>query len=49
MNLFDKVFKRLEAFRRVEEILYVSLTWNHENRFGGGNKILFDTSNTESL
>ena len=33
----DKAFDRLERFQAVEKILYVSLTWNHENRFGGGN------------
>lgn len=30
-------FKRIEAYRTIEEILYISLTWNQENRFGGGN------------
>jgi len=33
----SKAFERFEAFEEVEKILYVSLTWNHENRFGGGN------------
>ena len=33
----DKAFERFDAFADVERILYVSLTWNHENRFGGGN------------
>jgi membrane dipeptidase len=32
----DKAFERLQAFSDVERILYVSLTWNFENRFGGG-------------
>ena len=31
-------FERLEKYHEVERILYVSLTWNHENRFGGGNQ-----------
>ncbi|MCI5052770.1 MAG: membrane dipeptidase [Simkaniaceae bacterium] len=30
-------FDRLDAYHNVCPILYVSLTWNHENRFGGGN------------
>ena len=30
-------FKRIEEYRSIEEILYISLTWNQENRFGGGN------------
>ena len=34
---FDLAVKRLEAIRLVERILYISLTWNHENVFGGGN------------
>lgn len=30
--------ERLTALqRRIGKLLYVSLTWNHENRFGGGN------------
>ncbi len=33
----EQAFKRFETFREVEKILYVSLTWNDENRFGGGN------------
>lgn len=33
----SKAFDRFEAYQSVEKILYVSLTWNHENRFGGGN------------
>jgi membrane dipeptidase len=33
----EKAFSRVEAIERKERILYVSLTWNHENRFGGGN------------
>lgn len=31
------LFVRLEKYRSVEKILYLSLTWNQENRFGGGN------------
>lgn len=30
-------FQRLEFLQTIENILYLSLTWNHENRFGGGN------------
>jgi microsomal dipeptidase-like Zn-dependent dipeptidase len=30
-------FKRLEKAREVEDVVYISLTWNQENRFGGGN------------
>lgn len=33
----EKAFERFEKMSRIESILYVSLTWNHENRFGGGN------------
>lgn len=33
----DHAFERFQNFQKVEKILYVSLTWNHENRFGGGN------------
>ncbi len=33
----EKGFERLKQYREVEDILYVSLTWNDENRFGGGN------------
>ena len=33
----DQAFKRFEAIQNIERILYVSLTWNQENRFGGGN------------
>lgn len=34
----EHVFDRFERFReRLGPILYVSLTWNTENRFGGGN------------
>jgi membrane dipeptidase len=32
----ERAFERFEAFSKVEKILYVSLTWNGENRFGGG-------------
>ncbi len=31
------LFKRIEKYQAVERILYISLTWNQENRFGGGN------------
>ncbi len=31
------VFTRLDQYRSQEKVLYVSLTWNQENRFGGGN------------
>ncbi len=31
------VMTRLDEIRLVEKVLYVSLTWNQENRFGGGN------------
>ncbi len=33
----EKAFKRFEDIEKIEKILYVSLTWNQENRFGGGN------------
>lgn len=33
----EEAFRRFEEYQRSERILYVSLTWNHENRFGGGN------------
>ncbi|MDN3505662.1 MAG: membrane dipeptidase [Simkaniaceae bacterium] len=33
----DLFFERFENCRALNEILYISLTWNHENRFGGGN------------
>lgn len=33
----DLFFARFERYRAVEDILYVGLTWNQENRFGGGN------------
>ena len=33
----EKAFERFLAYQAVEKILYVSLTWNDENRFGGGN------------
>ena len=33
----EKAFERFTAYNAVEKILYVSLTWNQENRFGGGN------------
>lgn len=31
-------FNRFEKAQNQEQILYISLTWNQENRFGGGNK-----------
>ncbi len=31
------LFERIERYQALEKILYVSLTWNQENRFGGGN------------
>jgi len=31
-------FRRFDAFQKAGKILYVGLTWNHENRFGGGNE-----------
>lgn len=35
----ERAFERLTRFQHeAGPILYVSLTWNHENRFGGGNK-----------
>ena len=34
----ERAFERFEAFQKAEKILYVGLTWNHENRFGGGNE-----------
>lgn len=33
----EKAFERLEAILEVEKVSYISLTWNNENRFGGGN------------
>lgn len=33
----DFFFTRWEKITEIEEILYISLTWNQENRFGGGN------------
>jgi membrane dipeptidase len=34
----EKAFGRLEYFQKTAgPIVYLSLTWNHENRFGGGN------------
>ncbi len=34
----ELAFKRFEYYSQIAgPILYVSLTWNHENRFGGGN------------
>ncbi len=33
----EKVFERLKQYQGIERILYLSLTWNHKNRFGGGN------------
>lgn len=34
----DEALKRLDSFeKRLGRLLYVSLTWNHETRFGGGN------------
>jgi microsomal dipeptidase-like Zn-dependent dipeptidase len=36
---FDNALKRLEEFLRLlGSILYIGLTWDHENRFGGGNQ-----------
>jgi len=37
---FEEALKRFETYQAVEKILYVSLTWNQENRFGGGNAIV---------
>lgn len=35
----DLCFSRLDAFQQCgTPVLYISLTWNDENRFGGGNK-----------
>lgn len=34
----ELAFSRLEQMMKLEHILYISLTWNQENRFGGGNK-----------
>ncbi len=34
---FDLCLKRLEKMHREGPLLYISLTWNAENRFGGGN------------
>lgn len=31
------VFDRLENLLAIEKLLYIGLTWNQENRFGGGN------------
>ncbi len=33
----DCFFERFEQASLLEKVLYVSLTWNQENRFGGGN------------
>lgn len=33
----DLAFERFNAYNSVEKIVYISLTWNQENRFGGGN------------
>ena len=33
----EKAFLRFNSILEVEKVLYISLTWNHENRFGGGN------------
>ena len=34
----ENAFSRLQEFQeKAGPILYISLTWNHENRFGGGN------------
>lgn len=33
----ERAFDRYEMLEDFEELLYLSLTWNHENRFGGGN------------
>ena len=33
----EQAFAQLENIQGTENILYISLTWNHENRFGGGN------------
>lgn len=33
----ERAFERLKFFEEIETIGYISLTWNHENRFGGGN------------
>ncbi|MDN3508160.1 MAG: hypothetical protein P0S94_04485, partial [Simkaniaceae bacterium] len=33
---FEKALKRFDAFSKAGRIAYVSLTWNCENRFGGG-------------
>lgn len=32
----EVAIKRLESYLGIEKVLYVSLTWNGENRFGGG-------------
>lgn len=32
----EKIFQRLDAFFASVPCFYISLTWNHENRFGGG-------------
>jgi membrane dipeptidase len=32
----ELAFERFKRFSEIEKILYVSLTWNGENRFGGG-------------
>ena len=33
----DYAFERYEQYNAVEKILYISFTWNEQNRFGGGN------------
>lgn len=33
----ENAFKRLDTLCAVERVLYIGLTWNQENRFGGGN------------
>lgn len=33
----DLLFSRISEILDVEKICYASMTWNHENRFGGGN------------
>ena len=34
----DLFFKRFEKVKNLEQVVYISLTWNQENRFGGGNE-----------
>jgi membrane dipeptidase len=34
---FPFIIERFDAIRKLGKILYISLTWNHENAFGGGN------------